>query len=80
MPSPEQIEQLLSRLCVELGFCLEPQKENRIKSDPPSTIEEFTAAVFLAEGLDPSEVVPSLHRAVRELVRREITQNENGLT
>ena len=48
-----EIEDLLTKLCVDLGFCLPPSAVLRFKNSPPPDIDSFTDAVFIAEGLDP---------------------------
>jgi hypothetical protein len=55
--SPAQIEALLRELCVVLGFCLPYEEGQRLMNDPPATTDEFTDAVFRAEGLDPHGTV-----------------------
>lgn len=65
----DQVEALLRRLCVDLGFCLPPDAYERIVDHPPETSDAFARAVFEAEGLnydaDPRE---GLKAAVREMV------------
>jgi hypothetical protein len=67
--SPTRVERLLSELCVDLGFCLPPDDQERLRDSPPPTIDAFTDAVFLAEGIDPL-VHPQLHKQVRERVTK----------
>jgi len=49
-----QIEPLLWELCVKLGFCLDPAEQERLKESPPTNVEAFADAVFVAEGADPN--------------------------
>ncbi|MBC7796833.1 MAG: hypothetical protein H7Z37_08175 [Pyrinomonadaceae bacterium] len=63
-----EVESLLSKLCIDLGFCLPPEDENLLREKPPSDVDAFTDAVFLAEGLDPQHVDRHLYRQVREVV------------
>ncbi len=37
LSSPEEVEDLLDRLCVRLGFCLPPADIVRFGEDPPSS-------------------------------------------
>ena len=64
-----EIENLLTKLCVELGFCLPPSTLLRLQNSPPADIDSFTDAVFAAEGLDPQFVNRKLREEVREMVR-----------
>lgn len=63
-----EVESLLSKLCIELGFCLAPEYENRLIKNPPSTIEEFADAVFRFEGLNPQYVERHLYKQVRDKI------------
>lgn len=66
--SNEEVFYLLKDLCVRLGFCLPPDKQKEIESNPPSDIDDFTCAVFVAEGMDPATAGRRLYRGVRALV------------
>lgn len=68
MLNPVVAESLLSKLCVELGFCLPPESHNQLVESPPNTVEDFTNAVFLAEGLNPEYVERHLYRQVRDKI------------
>lgn len=48
-----KIDWLFSDLCAEMGFCLPPEKQARLTEEPPDTVDAFTYAVFVAEGLNP---------------------------
>jgi hypothetical protein len=75
---PEKIEALLYELCVVLGFCLPPDVQARLKSNPPSDIDEFADAVIRAEGLDPYTDIPlHLRRDVRDRVAKHFRQRED---
>ena len=63
-----EVESLLSKLCIDLGFCLPPEDENRLCAEPPGDVDAFTDAVFLAEGLNPQYADRHLYRRVREVV------------
>lgn len=67
--SASDVARLLEQLCVQLGFCLEPDDWKRIVEDPPKSIDAFTDAVIIAEGLDPILIDSALRRQVRNLVR-----------
>jgi hypothetical protein len=63
-----ETESLLSKLCIELGFCLPPEDDARLIESPPDTVEAFTDAVFIAEGLNPEYAERHLYRQVRDKV------------
>jgi hypothetical protein len=66
--SRTKIQQLLDRLCTELGFCLSAEQQSGLLADPPSTVDAFTDAVFVAEGLNPNLADRHLWRQVRDRV------------
>jgi hypothetical protein len=63
-----QVARLLQILCIDLGFCLPANVAEKLESNPPCTIEEFTRAVFYAEGLDPALADRRLYDQVRGVV------------
>jgi hypothetical protein len=67
--SPSQVAALLYDLCVDYGFCLPPQENERLKAEPPTEVDAFTDAVFVAEGMDPSG---DLH--LRRLVKKRVAK------
>ena len=66
--SSKEVERLLSKLCVELGFCLPPEEIERLGSTPPQSVNAFVEAVFRAEQLDPAVADTQLVRRVRDRV------------
>ena len=64
-----EIENLLTKLCVDLGFCLPPRAISQFKQTPPADVDSFTDAVFIAEGLDPQVADRRLYAQVRAIVR-----------
>ncbi len=71
-----RIEWLMEDLCVQYGFCLPPAEYTRLISSPPPTIDAFTDAVFVAEGLDPLFADKRLRRHVRDRVRKYFETDE----
>jgi hypothetical protein len=65
------VPRLLYEVCVELGFCLPPDQRRQFLEHPPTGVDAFTDALFVAEGLDPGED-PPLRRRVREVVARHL--------
>ena len=67
-----QIADLLQTLCIDLGFCLSAEKAIKIISNPPDTVDGFTYAVFLAEGVSPAladrKVYSAVHGAIAAAV------------
>ena len=68
MLDEKAMQSLLSKLCVDLGFCLDPEKENFILKSPPDSVESFADVVFIAEGLDPEQADRRLYKRVRDVV------------
>jgi hypothetical protein len=68
MLSAIETEVLLNNLCITLVFCLPPKAKSALIESPPAEINEFTNAVFLAEGLGPTTANRRLYRQVREMV------------
>ena len=59
---------LLNDLCVQLGYCLPPDAQARIISDPPASVDAFTDAVVQAEGFDPVLMATEQRQQVRRMV------------
>jgi hypothetical protein len=64
---------LLTELCVDLGFCLPPEEGTRLEASPPTTVDGFTDAVWIAEGMEPASTDPRLQR-LREQVRERVAR------
>jgi hypothetical protein len=62
------IKALLDDLCVRLGYCLPPDDQRRITSDPPQSADAFTDAVIEAEGFDPALMAAEQRQEVRRMV------------
>lgn len=71
----KEVRDLLSVLCERLGFCLAPDKRLHLASSPPTDIDEFARAVFVAEGLDPLTSSSDLYHQVRALVARAFAKH-----
>lgn len=61
-------ELLLDRICIELGFCLSPIEKARLIKSSPTSVQEFTDAIFIAVGLNPQYADIRLWRQVRDRV------------
>ena len=64
----DQVWFLLKTLCETLGYCLPLREQERILSNPPLTVYEFTEAVFVADGEDPSSADKKILNDVRMVV------------
>jgi hypothetical protein len=62
------IAALLGDLCVQLGYCLPPDDQQRITSNPPQSVDAFTDAVVEAEGFDPVLMATEQRQQVRRMV------------
>ena len=60
---------MLDDFCGRYGFCLPPAEQERLKSDPPTDVDAFTDAVFVAEGMNPWS---NLH--LRRLVKKRVAK------
>lgn len=63
-----EVKRLLAALCVDFGFCLPATDRERLQSCLPATAQEFTRAVYEAEGLNPDACDSSLYRQVLKVV------------
>jgi hypothetical protein len=78
MLSTQEASALLALLCTRLGFCLPPAAEKRLTEHPPADVLEFTAAVFIAEGLDPSTADRRVYRQVRAVVSEAFRRSQDA--
>lgn len=60
--------QLLNDLCVRLGYCLPPEDQREIVNNPPTSVDAFTDAVIVAEGLNPFLMATEQRQEVRRMV------------
>ena len=65
---------LLKDLCVQLGYFLPPDDIARLTTNPPTDVDAFVEAVFVAEGFDPELVERRSRKAVREIVARSFNR------
>ena len=66
--SAVDVARLLNDLCAELGYCIPPSERDRIIADPPASVDAFTDAVVVAEGLDPVLMATDQRQQVRRMV------------
>ena len=77
-PSDKEVQALLDRLCIDLGFCLSPVDRQRLAEHPPGDPLAFTNEVFRAEGLALEDAPPELFRRVRSVVLAAYRLAEDG--
>lgn len=69
---------LLKPLCERLGYCLPAREQERILDNPPLTVYEFTEAVFVADGEDPSSADKKLVNDVSKVVAAAFAKGRLG--
>jgi hypothetical protein len=74
---PDDVETLLGKLCVDLGFCLHSPEYDELCDNPPEKINAFTNAVFAAEGMNPETADRCLYRRVQEYVAEAFRHSQN---
>jgi len=65
------VQRLLDELCDDLGFCLPPREQARLRQAPPLDPDAFTDAVFVADEMDP-RIYEHLRREVKARVDRRL--------
>ncbi len=76
MINKTDVKPLLEKLCIDLGFCLPPVENEKLCVNPPTTVLEFTNAVFSAEGLAPEIADLHLFRQVQGYVLQAFRLSE----
>ncbi|GLX85329.1 hypothetical protein tloyanaT_15810 [Thalassotalea loyana] len=66
----KEIEELLDKVCVDLGFCLTHSVKSRLIKFPPKTPEKFTKAVVEAEGFTLDTINKPLYQQLFEQIDR----------
>jgi hypothetical protein len=70
--SQSDVARLLYDLCVNVGFCLPPDAQERLESMRGVSADAFTDAVISEEGLDPQLIEKWMRLLVREYVVRHL--------
>ena len=63
---------LFAALCTELGFCLHPRGEAKVKAALPNGLDAAVKAVFEAEGVDFTSASGDLRRQVRDCLKANL--------
>ena len=69
---PADYDALVSALCKEVGFCLHPKGEAKVKAALPNGLDAAVKAVFDAEGVDFAASPGDLRRAVRDCLKANL--------
>jgi hypothetical protein len=72
---PKEVRGLLSRLCIEYGFCLPPIEIEKLAVSPPTDINQFTEAVLVTEGYGFAKSDPLCKKA-REVVAQAFLDHQ----
>jgi hypothetical protein len=72
--TPPDHAPLFSALCTELGLCLHPKGQDRVKAALPSGLDAAVKAVFAAEGIDFLNASGSLKRDVRDCLKAHLPE------
>jgi hypothetical protein len=62
-----KVDRSLDQLCIDMGFCLVGSQRSQLLNKLPLGIDDFTDALFIAEGLEP-QIKTQLRKQVRERV------------
>jgi hypothetical protein len=65
------VQRLLDEVCDDLGFCLPPGAEARLRQAPPLDADGLTDAIFIAENMEPG-VYPYLRQDVKAIIDRRL--------
>ena len=72
-------EEVLRRVCVELGYCSLGDAYDRLLNDPPPTISEFVDAIIVGEGLKPERTSNSRRRRMRDMVIEAVEKHDGRI-
>ena len=64
--------EMFAALCKEVGFCLHPKGEKRVREALANGLDAATRAVFDAEGVDFTSSTGDLRRAVRDCLKANL--------
>ena len=67
-------DEMFAALCKEVGFCLHPKGEAKVKAAFPGGLDAATRAVFAAEGVDFVSASGDLRRAVRDCLKANLPE------
>ena len=70
-------EKLLNFLCVEWGFCIDPETANTLKTTQNIHADEFAYTILEAEGMD-ADIEIKWRRKIRNKFREYFGGETNG--
>lgn len=73
-----RVEALLYELCVGYGYCLSPDEEAALLTEPPGDVESFVDAVLLAYGQHPHATDRQIRADLSEIVRQWLFDDGRG--
>ena len=65
-------DEMFAALCKEVGFCLHPKGEKRVREALANGLDAAVRAVFDAEGVDFASSTGDLRRAVRDCLKANL--------
>ena len=77
---PDEVRGLLSRLCIEFGFCLPSIEIEKLAASPPTDIDEFTKAALVAEGYGFTKSDPLCIKAREPVAQAFIDAQSKSIT
>lgn len=72
-------EEVLRRVCVELGYCSLGETYDRLMDSPLPTISEFVDAIIVGEGLNPETTDNRLLRQIRDIVIEAVERHDGNI-
>lgn len=70
--SPD-FDALFADLCTQVGICLHPKAEAKVKAALERGLDAAVRAVFEAEGIDEPSATGDLRRAVRDCIKSHVS-------
>ena len=72
-------EEILRRVCVELGYCSLGEAYDRLLVDPPLGVSEFIDAIIIGEGLNPETTPNEQKRRMRDMVVEAVEKHDGRI-
>lgn len=72
-------EEVLRRVCVELGYCSLGDTYEQLLHDPPQTISDFVNAIIVGEGLNPETTTNARRRQMRDMIITAIEKHDGSI-
>ena len=72
-------EEVLRRVCVELGYCLPGNTYDKLLDGPPPTISEFVDAIIAGDGLNPETTTNGQKRLMRNMIIEAVGKHDGRI-